>query len=1085
MTDYPKGYFRFPSVNGDLLAFISEDDLWTVPTAGGMAQRITSNLGIITQPNISPNGEWIAFSSMEEGAPEIYRVPAQGGPAERLTYLGSNSMVVGWKENLIVFACDLNRPFPGSWDLQSIDPETREIKSLNYGVASHVSWGDKGVVIGRNTGDLARWKRYRGGRTGHIWVDEAGNGEFKRLSELEAGNVTSPMWIGDRIFFLSDQNGIGNLFSCKPDGKDIKQHTRHRKYFARYANTDGKVIIYQNGAELYLYDIAKNKSAAVKVTYPSPRVQLQRKFVPVDRHLENYNLNPDGGKLAIGTRGKLFTMADWDGIVTQHGEKQGVRYRLASWDAEGKNIVLSSDATGDDRLEIHSVEDPTKIKTLKKLAIGRPMSMDVAPKGNKILVANHRHELIIVDLDAETAETIDQNKFGPLGGHCWSHDGSWLAYAISINHSQMVIRLYNLETGSKTDVTDPVLIDHSPCFDPEGKYLYFLSGRVFDPVHDNMHFDYNFPRGERPYLITLRKDVTSPFIPEAKGFGQVGENDKKNGKDEEGNDNANEEKPEEAEEEKALEIDLDGISERMIAFPVAEGKYSSLYAIKDRVFWTTHPVAGALSRSWADQTPKPKAVLKVYDFSKQEEGTFVSGITSYTVSANGAALAYRVATKLRVVDAKRDVKSELPKESEVNRKNGWINLGRIKLAIEPVEEWRQMFREAWRLQRDYFWVEDMSDINWKKVYDRYYPLIANVGCRSEFSDLMWEMQGELGTSHAYEMGGEYRPHPVYLIGHLGAEMVFDEEAKAYRFKRIARGDTWHEKLAPPLKRPGVNVSEGMLLLKVNGEKLDMINTPSRVLLNLSGSEAQLEVADEDGSNVRTVFVKTLPMQSPLWYRDWVEKNRAYVHDKSGGKVGYVHIPDMSPGGYAEFHRYFLSEWNYDSLIIDVRHNGGGHVSPLLLEKLARKRLGYSVMRWIATEPTPGESPAGPMVALTDEYAGSDGDMFSHSFKMLKLGKLIGVRTWGGVIGIWPRNWLVDGTVTTQPEFSHFYNDVGYGVENYGTDPDIEVEIRPQDFAAGVDPQLDRGIKEVMALLKKNPPKMPDLDSTRNKLPLPK
>ena len=414
--------------------------------------------------------------------------------------------------------------------------------------------------------------------------------------------------------------------------------------------------------------------------------------------------------------------------------------------------------------------------------------------------------------------------------------------------------------------------------------------------------------------------------------------------------------------------------------------------------------------------------------------------------------------------------------------NKGINF-KARIKIDHVAERQQMFNEAWRLQRDYFWVKNMSGIDWKKVYKRYVPLTSRVASRSEFSDLLWEMQGELGTSHAYELGGDYRQGPNYRIGFLGADLRYDKKYKAYRFIRIIRGDVWGGKTPPPLTRPGTNIKEGMLLFAINGKHLSKNTPPNKLLVNLAGEEVQLTVSGKNGKRKRIVCIKTIGDERPLRYRDWVEKNKKYVHTKTNNRVGYIHIPDMSAEGFAEFHRYFLSEITHEALIVDVRFNGGGNVSSLLLEKLARKRLGYDLSRWMGSIPYPSESVAGPIVALTNEYAGSDGDIFSHAFKLMKLGKLIGRRTWGGVIGIWPRNWLVDGTITTQPEFSFWFKDVGWGVENYGTDPDIEVDITPQDYKKEKDTQLDMAIEVVMKELKKHPPLKPKFDKKpKHKLP---
>jgi len=440
-------------------------------------------------------------------------------------------------------------------------------------------------------------------------------------------------------------------------------------------------------------------------------------------------------------------------------------------------------------------------------------------------------------------------------------------------------------------------------------------------------------------------------------------------------------------------------------------------------------------------------------------------------------LIYRSGKNLRVLKV-----GEKPDNSAGGhtKKSGWIDLSRVRVAVNPPDAWQQMFREAWRLQRDHFWTKDMSAVDWQLVYERYLKLVDRVASRAEFSDLLWEMQGELGTSHAYELGGDYRPSPRYPQGFLGADFTYDADAEGYRLDHIVQGDSWREKNDSPLHRLGVNVNEGDVLLAIDGQRLSEDASPQQLLVNQAGMEVQLTFAnpeaqngDEDCQPTRTVLVKTLRNEQQARYREWVETNRRRVHEETEGRVGYVHVPDMMPAGYAEFHRYYLAESEREGLIVDVRFNGGGNVSQLLLEKLARRRVSYKKPRYGDLRPYPYHSVLGPLVALTNEFAGSDGDIFCHVFKLMGLGPLIGKRTWGGVIGIWPRHSLVDGSYTTQPEFPSWFEDVGWGVENYGTASDIEVDIKPQDYAKGRAPQLARAIKEIFQLMADNPPTLPD------------
>ena len=1068
-----QGYYRFPTICGDQIVFVSEDDLWMVAAAGGVARRLTANQGAVSYPALSADGQWLAFVGCEEGPAEVYVVAAAGGPATRVTFLGAHTAVVGWHDDQIVFASGAGQPFRYDLWLHGVDREGRELRRLPLGPARTASWGpDGGMVIGRNTGDPARWKRYRGGTAGELWIDSQGSGTYRKLIDL-AGNLACPLWIGSRIYFISDHEGIGNLYSCSPEGSDLQRHTDHTEFFVRNAASDGRRIVYHAGAEIHLLDPQTGEQRPVQVRYHSPRIQRNRKFVAAEDYLQGFDLAPDGAHLALVHRGQTFTMGNWEGAVLQHGTRGGVRYRLTRWLADGARVVAVSDASGEDQLEIHATDGITPPRRLPELDLGRPDQVQAAPRGEQVAVTNHRQELAVVDVATATRQVIDQSPYGPIAGFDWSPDGRWIAYAISHDRRRTLLMLYDTRSGERHRISTPVLHDYCPVFDPTGKYLYVLSARVLNPVYDGLQFDLGFPKGTRPYAITLRKEVAAPFVAQPRPL------EAKDG----GRDGGTETKSEQQEQLAPVEIDLDGIDERMVPFPVAEGIYGDLAAVDGKVFYTVKQPSGALYEEFHDGEPPANAVLKVFDLEKLEEHTFYEGISGFRVSGDRSTLVCRVGNSLRVISAKRDPDQELSEEEEPGRTHGWIDLERVKVAVQPAAEWRQMLREAWRLQRDFFWVPDMSGVDWRRVLRRYEPLVERVGSRSEFSDLVWEMQGELGTSHCYEFGGDYRPAPEYRQGFLGADLAYAPEHDAYRIIHVATGDVWDDRTPAPLKRPGLNLAAGMLLLAVAGERVGRELAPGQALVGRAGAEVQLTVAAADGSSPRTVIVKTVADETAIRYRDWVEHNRRVVHEQSGGRLGYLHIPDMAARGYAAFHRYFLVELDHDGLIVDVRYNGGGHVSGLLLAKLARQRLGYDATRWMGDIPYPEEARAGPLVVLTNELAGSDGDIFCHAAKLMGLGKVIGRRTWGGVIGTWSRDALVDGTVTSQPEFSLWFKDVGWGVENYGTDPDIEVDILPQDHARGADPQLERALEEALASIAAQPPLQPNFGN-KPRLPLP-
>ena len=1084
----PQGYIRFPDIHQDRIVFVSEDDLWLITDTGGRAERLTAAVDEISHPHFSPDGQLLAFVGQEEGPNEIYVMPALGGPAQRLTYQAADCRVLGWTPtgDEILYSSNAGQYINRFHVIYAISPDGGQPRQLPLGMANAISYGPEGgIVLGRNINEPARWKRYRGGTVGHLWCDAHGSGHFQRLLHLK-GNLASPCWVGDRIYFLSDHEGIANIYSCTPQGEDVRRHTNLQDFYARNLSSDGKRMVFHAGADLYLFDPASENLHRFSVELPSLRTQLNRKFVPAAHYMDSYALHPQGYATAITTRGKAFTMGNWEGPVIQHGEQDGVRYRMLEWLNDGKRLVTVSDGIGREALVVSNPEDASE-KTLSEIEFGRAVSLVVSPTDDVVAITNHRNELIVVDLESEKSIIVDKSDFGRITGPAWSPDGKWLAYKFDDSNQTSVIKLCNLETGETHFATDPVLADFSPSFDLEGKYLYFLGKRTFNPVRDNLHFDLSFPKGVKPYAIMLRKDLPSPFIPVPKAppgkeKEKEGNGSKKqqHGREEDlpkkpedeakeaaGGERGEQDQEDEATEDKkpSLVIDLEGITSRVLPFPVSEGRYGSVQGIKGKALFLLFPIEGALPSPSDSDEPKGGTIYS-YDFETHKHEWLLDNVNSFDVSRDGKTLIYSARNRLRALKAGE--KAPKSDSNEPSRESGWLDLNRVKVSIQPASEWKQMFAEAWRLQREHFWAADMSGVDWQAIYDQYAPLVERVSSRAELSDLFWELQGELGTSHAYEMGGDRREGPHYRQGFLGVDWHYDSEHERYRIGRIVQGDIWDSNATSPLNMPGINVAVGDAVLAINGQRVNPARSPQELLVYQARNEVQLTIESAETKETRVVTVKALASEREARYREWVEKNREAVHTLSNGRVGYIHIPDMGSDGYSKFHRCYLAEYDYPALLVDVRWNGGGNVSSLLLEKLARRRIGYSFSRWGQPEPYPYESPRGPMVALTNEQAGSDGDIFSHSFKLMGLGPLIGMRTWGGVIGISHNHSLVDGTRTTQPEHAFWFKDVGWNVENYGTDPDIEVDIAPQDYVNDIDPQLERAIAEALRLIEEKP-----------------
>ncbi len=1053
-----EGYYQFPTLSGDHVVFVSEGDLWRVSTAGGTAEKLTGDLGSVYDPYFSPDGRLIAFTGTQEGHRDVYVTDANGGLPRRLTFYDHGTSVLGWTpEGRIVFKSNFETPFPQIHHLYTLSPSGGEPQKLPTGAANDVAFGPGGrLVIQRHGYGYVSWKKYRGGTAGELWINTSATGEFEKLLSLDS-NTLSPLWIRDRIYFLSDHEGHGQIYSCTEGGEDLRAHTDAKDFYVRQisrgSGPQDTRIVYKEGADLRILETQTGEITDLTIRYPSARPHKARVFARGFQNLTAYDLDPEGNTLLLTSRGRLFSLNPFRGPVVQQGVRHGVRYRLGHWLTKDQSVAVRD--LGDQEVIDIFGNGGALQETLSGLDWGRILELKPSPKGSALLLTNHRHELVHVDLKTHKILTLDHSPFGPFDGMDWSPDGRFVVYSIRLSHTIQIVRLVNIQTLEKIDLTTPLAKDTQPCFDPDGKYVYFLSFRTFTPAKDPLKFDWAFEDGVRPYLIPLQKETLSPFLTPKDGEEEETEDgDKKRARKKEG-----------AEDAPLLSIDFEGIRDRIVPFPVPAGDYKDLRCTRGKVFWTLGDPGPSLPDEDEEDTKPEAHSLQMYDMQALKLDHLAAGVTSLSLCQNGGWIAYTTPDKrLRVIKS-----GEKPDEHDLSyRAGGWVEESRVRIEVMPLDEWRFMFDEAWRLQRDLFWREDMGALDWQAIHRRHRPLVERAGTLAELMDIVADMQGELGCSHAYTWGFSEGHGVPYTLGQLGATFKFEPSQGAWVLHSFSRGSVGDPDHGSPLLRPGLNLKPGTRLWSIDGTPVSIEFSPAQALVHKAGVEVALCVSDPEGDTRRTVWVRTLSHTSSLRYRDWVENNRAYVHNKTGGKLGYIHIPDMVEHGFSEFFQSYLQEFDRDGLVIDIRFNNGGQISSLLLSVLSRKRLGFDQTRWEGRVSYLTESPRGPMVALCNETTGSDGDMFAYSFQRLGLGPLIGKRTWGGVIGIFPRHPLLDGTMTSQPEYAIWFHDIGWTLENRGAEPDILIENTPQEDARGLDRPLDRAIEEALKQIQRTP-----------------
>ncbi|MGW0081374.1 S41 family peptidase [Streptomyces sp. NPDC003393] len=1060
MLSASTAYLRFPHLHGESVAFTAEDDVWLAPLDGGRAWRVSADNVPVNHPRISPDGTAVAWTSTRDGAPEVHVAPVDGGPAKRLTHWGSwRTQVRGWTPDGRVLALSTQgqASLRRSW-ARAVPLDGGPAATLPYGPVGDIAYGPHTVLLSAPMGrEAAWWKRYRGGTAGRLWIDREDTGEFVRLHEELDGNLEYPLWVGERIAFLSDHEGTGALYSSLADGSDLRRHTPLDGFYARHAATDGTRVVYSSAGGLWLLDgLDGAEPRRLDIRLGGPRVDLQPYPVNASRWFGSAAPDHTARGSAVAVRGAVHWVTHRSGPARALAAEPGVRARLPrTFRAEGEEwVVWVTDAEGDDALEFAPATGPAPGATPRRLAagrLGRVLELAMAPDGSRAAVASHDGRLLLVERETGEVREVDRSEHGDVTGLAFSPDSTWLAWSHPGPRPLSQIRLAHATDLSVTEATPLRFQDYAPAFTLDGKHLAFLSHRSFDPVYDEHVFDLAFVESSRPHLITLAATTPSPFGPQRHGRPfEVSE--KEETPDSEGT--------------PTTRIDLDGLADRIVPFPVEAARYSNLRAARDGVLWLRHPVTGVLGASRATpDDPDPKTELERYDLAQQRIEHLAADADHFEVSGDGKRVLLWTDGKLKVVPSDRRASGDEDSDSNIT-----VDLARVRQTVDPAAEWRQMYEETGRIMRDNFWRPDMGGVDWDGVLDRYRPVLDRVATHDDLVDLLWEVHGELGTSHAYVTPyGNFGDGPRQ--GLLGADISRHEDG-TWRIDRILPSETSDPKARSPLAAPGVAVRAGDAIVAVGGRPVDPVTGPGPLLVGTADKPIELTVSPSGGGDPRHAVVVPLDDEEPLRYHAWVADRRAYVHEKSGGRLGYLHVPDMQAPGWAQIHRDLRVEVAREGLVVDVRENRGGHTSQLVVEKLARRIVGWDLPRGMRAESYPRDAPRGPVVAVANEFSGSDGDIVNAAIKALGIGPVVGTRTWGGVIGIDSRYRLVDGTLITQPKYAFWLEGYGWDVENHGVDPDVEVVQRPQDHAASRDTQLDEAIRLALEALGTTPAKTP-------------
>lgn len=1040
---------RFPATNGKEIVFSYAGDLYKVPAAGGEAQRLTSHVGYEMFPRFSPDGKTIAFTGQYDGNTEVYTMPATGGEPLRVTYtatnsrddlgdrMGPNNIVMTWTPDgqRIVYRNRISDGFSGK--LFTVDKEggLSEAIPLPEGGFCSYSPDGKQLAYNRVMREFRTWKYYKGGMADDIWVYNPNSKTVENITNNVAQDIF-PMWIGDEIFFLSDRDRIMNIFVYNTKTKQTAKVTDFTEYDVKFPSASGNTIVFENGGYIYKMDAATRKAGKVNITLASDNIYARTDLKDGANYVTAASLSPDGARMVVTSRGEVFNLPVEKGVTKNITRSPGAHDRDAQWSPDGTQIAYISDATGETELYLQNAAggEPMQLTHKNDTYI---RGFKWSPDSKKIVYMDRKNRVNLLDVASGKVSLLLQDPMGVPGGVTFSPDSEWLTYTRMGKNEINVVYVYNIAEKKEYPVTDKWYNSSSPVFSADGKYLIFSSARDFNPTYGSLEWNHVYNNMYGVYIALLSKDTSSPFMQ------KDAEVAASNATPQSGDKKPADKK--EVADASLVKFDPDGITDRIVRLPLSPSYYGNFYSDGNKVYY------------WG------RGGTKMYDLASQKEESIADG-ASMDVTYDGKKALFFKGRQIYVTNLPSG-KTELTTP---------VNLSNMKITVDYPKEWAQIFDEAWRAYRDGFYQESMHGVDWKAIKEKYAVLLPYVKTRLDLNYIIGEMIGELNCGHAYVNPGETEQPKRINAGLLGAEITRDKSG-FFRLEKIFPGASWSKELRSPLTEPGVDVKAGEYIVAIDGVPTNTVKDMYSLLVGKAEIPTEISLnAKPQLSGARKVVISPLANEYPLIHYNWVQDNIKKVDQASNGRIGYIYIPDMGPEGLNEFARYFYPQLDKEGLIIDDRANGGGNVSPMILERLSREPYRLTMGRGTSHVGTvPDAVQVGPKVCLINKYSASDGDLFPWGFRALGLGKLIGTRTWGGIVGISGSLPYMDGTDIRVPFFTSYDPKTGqWIIENHGVDPDILIDNDPVKEWNGEDQQLNRAIEEVMKQLQDRKPLAP-------------